>query len=148
MSPINNDLILARSDEIRQGISRIRDYLQVSQDQFVSDPKLVAAVKYECLVVVESAIAICTHLAATIGSRVPENYPDCFLVLRDSRVISEDLALRLVSITRFRNLLVHRYSQVDDLRVYNILSSHLSDLEAFLLEIGSFLRKHENEEKD
>jgi len=146
MSPINHDLILKRSGEIRQGVSRIQEYLQVSQDEFVLDPKLIAAVKYECLVVIESAIAICTHLASNIGSRVPENYPDCFLALRDSGIISEDLAARLVFMTRFRNLLVHRYWQIDDHRAYNVLKSDLPDLEDFLREIGSFLRNRQNDE--
>jgi len=31
MNDINYDLILTRSDEIRQGIARIQDYLQVTQ---------------------------------------------------------------------------------------------------------------------
>ena len=146
MSAINHDLILKRSDEIRQGISRIQEYLQVSLDQFVSDPKLIAAVKYESLVVIEAAIAICTHLASNVGSRVPENYPDCFLVLRESDIISEDLASRLVFMARFRNLIVHRYWQIDDQRVYNVLKSDLPDLEDFLREIGLFLRNRKNDE--
>jgi uncharacterized protein YutE (UPF0331/DUF86 family) len=46
--------------------------------------------------------------------------------------VPENLAQNLVNMARFRNLLVHLYWKVNDERLYEILQSHLQDIEEFV----------------
>jgi Uncharacterized conserved protein, COG2445 len=59
-------------------------------------------------------------------------YAECFEKLAAQGVIDSALAERLKAMARFRNLLLHRYWEVDDQRVLTIARNDLSDLEQFV----------------
>lgn len=61
------------------------------------------------------------------------------LLLEEGMISSPDLAARLGKMSRFRNLIVHRYWAVDYAVVHDILSNHLSDFREFASQIGQFL---------
>lgn len=114
---INQDLLRTRLKEIRTGLQIIRNYISVSRDEFLVNPERVAATKYEIIVIIESAVVICNYFAVRIGSRTPESYCDCFNVLKEAKVISDNLTDRMTKMAQFRNLLVHRYWKIDDKRI-------------------------------
>ncbi len=43
---------------------------------------------------------------------------------------------------RFRNMLVHIYWEIDDEKVYDILSHDIEDLEEYITEITEYLDTH------
>lgn len=63
-------------------------------------------------------VMLCNHIAARRGGRAPQDYTDCFAVLLEMGVTEDGLAKNLQQMTRFRNLLVHVYGQVDNRLVY------------------------------
>jgi len=65
------------------------------------------------------------------GGRAPKDYADCFVVLKELSVITEELSERLGHMARFRNLVVHLYWEVDDERVFELIKRNLGDLEEF-----------------
>jgi uncharacterized protein YutE (UPF0331/DUF86 family) len=79
---------------------------------------------------------LCNHLAARLAHQVPLSYPECFEVLGDEGILEKSLADSLRAMARFRNLLVHRYWDVDDQRVLQIARTQLGDLEQFLEAVG------------
>jgi len=54
-----------------------------------------------------------------------------FEVLGKEGVLEEGLAGRLREMAKFRNLLVHRYVEVDNARVLEIIKYHLDDAREF-----------------
>ncbi|MBF7083464.1 DUF86 domain-containing protein [Desulfallas sp. Bu1-1] len=50
------------------------------------------------------------------------------------------MAERLIQMAKFRNLLIHRYGDMDDRKVYNIICNNLGDLELYLAEIAAGLK--------
>ena len=50
---------------------------------------------------------------------------------------------KLKEMRRFRNVMMHRYDKVDDIRVYYIVQNRLGDLYEFKEEVLGFLRKGE-----
>jgi uncharacterized protein YutE (UPF0331/DUF86 family) len=57
-------------------------------------------------------------------------------LLGEAQMIEASLAENLRRMARFRNLIVHRYWDVDDQRVLEIARTQLGDLEQFLAAIG------------
>ena len=110
---MNIALINTRIKEILTGIKKLEIFLSIDLHEFLSNPERISAVKYEVIVVVEAAMAICSHLAARIGSRLPGSYSDCFSVLSEDDLIPGELAGRLTKIAQFRNLIIHRYWKVE-----------------------------------
>ncbi|MDQ0285385.1 uncharacterized protein YutE (UPF0331/DUF86 family) [Desulfofundulus luciae] len=41
---------------------------------------------------------------------------------------------------KFRNLLIHRYGDIDDSKVYHIICNNLDDLELYLAEIAAMVK--------
>ena len=55
--------------------------------------------------------------------------------------MDDELASRLVKMVRFRNLLVHRYWEVDPVRVLDYAREDVGDFEAFLAAVEGFVRR-------
>jgi uncharacterized protein YutE (UPF0331/DUF86 family) len=83
------------------------------------------------IVATAATIDLCNHIAARQGGRAPQDYADCFAVLLEMGAIDDRLAKSLQQMSRFRNLLVHVYGQVDNRLVYRVIQEDLDDLDAF-----------------
>lgn len=67
---------------------------------------------------------------------MPQTYADCFRILQTQKVISNQLAQKLINMAKFRNLLVHLYWDVNDKKIYEILQSELDDFNEFVKQIS------------
>ena len=71
---------------------------------------------------------------------VPGEEEDVFDKLEKSKVITKKMKKTLKSMKGLRNILVHRYGEVDDELVFQNLKHNLSDFETFKKEILEFLK--------
>ncbi len=106
-------------------------YARLSTHEYLADSERVDASKYLLLTAIEDAMAAANHVIASQGFRTPTDYADAFRSLAEAGVLSRQLAERLQAMARFRNLLVHVYSEVDDRRVHEFLRQDLKDLQRF-----------------
>jgi len=67
-------------------------------------------------------------------------FPECFGRLGGKGVIPGDLASKLSSAARLRNLLVHRYWVINDEKVYESVKKGVKDFEVFVVHVRGFLR--------
>jgi len=125
------DLLGNMSDAER----RLQELGGLPEDEFLADYRNTESAKYLLIVATEAAIDVCNHIVARRGGHAPKDYADCFAILADLGVIASDLRERLRQMTRFRNLVVHLYWQVDNRRVYQILQDNLGDLAAFRQQV-------------
>ena len=63
-----------------------------------------------------------------------------FLDKISGTVLDPDLVVKLREMKSFRNILVHGYSQINDERVYEILTSDMKDVVEFKERVIEFLR--------
>ena len=73
---------------------------------------------------------------------VPSDEDDLFKKLENKKIITKKLSIILKEMKGFRNILVHRYGETDDEKVFEILSEKLEDFETFKEEILRFLKKN------
>ncbi len=139
MAEVNPDRLRQLAAEIRRAVHELRALGEASEEQFLADAKAVNSAKYLFIVACEAAIDICSHLAARRGGRAPEDYGDCFQVLQEMGALDSGLSQRLARMARFRNLLVHLYSRVDDGKVYRAIHHDLGDYELYLAAIARHL---------
>ena len=74
--------------------------------------------------------------------RRAEDYSEMFKILEEEDVIGKGLATKLEDMARFRNLLVHRYGEIDNERVLEMVKHNLGDIQEFENEIARFI-EHE-----
>jgi uncharacterized protein YutE (UPF0331/DUF86 family) len=129
----NTQRLLTRIGALRDNLQRVREGLQDADDAtLLRDPWRLAAIKWHLLLAIEDAFALCNQTIAILGGDAPTAYAECFEKLAAHGVIDSALAERLKAMARFRNLLLHRYWEVDDQRVLAIARNDLSDLEQFV----------------
>jgi len=126
---------------INESGQRLRELARQSRADFLADYRNTESAKYLFIVAAEAAIDICNHIVARAGGRAPNSYADCFAALADLGVFSSVLAEQLQPLARFRNLLVHRYGEVSDERVYEIMHHDLGTLDSFRNAIAKWLER-------
>lgn len=136
---LNLDLIRDRFQDIQQSLDRLDRIKTLPRDVFLADQDTLDVACYRLLVAIESALQICFHISARRLNHVPEEYAECFAVLGEAGVVSQNLSENLQQMARFRNMLVHVYWQVDYDRLYSIVQEDLGDLQAFIQAVGELL---------
>ena len=99
------------------------------------------SLRYLVIQLVESAASVSVHLLSRLFDERVEGYSDCFRRMGTRKMIAEGLSERLASAARLRNLLVHRYWEIDDRRVYASIEGGIEDFEAFKREVRSFMEE-------
>jgi uncharacterized protein YutE (UPF0331/DUF86 family) len=124
---------------INDATRRLRQLGAVSEEEFLADYRNTESAKYLFIVATEAAIDLCNHIVARRGGRAPRTYADCFTLLAELDVIDRDLAQRLGTMARFRNLLVHLYADIDNQRIYESIHTDLTDLDALRQQVAAWL---------
>lgn len=140
--PVDLSKIRQKAADIRDALSNLTPYAEYTAEEFLNDKKGNAAAKYYLIVATEASIDICNHLAARVASRAPGSYAECFEILKENSIISEALAGNLIPMARFRNLLIHRYADVDNRLVHKVICRNLQDLTSYLSELAAFLKEN------
>ena len=129
----NTQRLLTRIGALRDNLRRVQEVLQQANDAtLLGDPVRLAALKWHLLLALEDAFALCNQAVALLGGDAPTAYAECFERLAAHGILDADLSSRLQAMARFRNLLLHRYWEVDDQRVLAIARNDLGDLERFV----------------
>lgn len=136
---INPTLVAAKISEVQQSIQRLDGISSKGRDVFLTDPDLIDSAKYRLITAIEAAVSICNHITARKFKRVPESYSDCFTILSECGVITAELAERLGNMARFRNMLVHIYWEIDNEKIFDILTTDLVDFRNYIEEIVRYL---------
>lgn len=101
-------------------------------EELRADFAVMGGVQHYLLLAVETVLDLGSHVISSEGWEPPGSYADIFRVLEKEGVLPSDLTDRLTAMARFRNLLVHAYAEVDEVRVLRILHTSLSDLDRFV----------------
>jgi len=141
MSRLDEEQVKARAQEIHASLDKVRRYAALSDAEFWADERNLYTVMHLLLIAIEATAALCTHILARRARRAPASYAGCFEELRGLDILDDQVAGRLVQMARFRNLLVHRYWQVDPTQVLRYARENLGDFEAFLTTVRQLLEQ-------
>lgn len=139
MQGIDVEQVRERAREIRESIVKVRQYVAQSDEEFFADERNLYTVMHLLLIAIEAVAAIGSHILAKTARKAPSSYPDCFEGLESLGILDRTLTGHLIRMARFRNLLVHRYWEIDPLRVLLYARENLDDLEMFLVRVGQWL---------
>lgn len=129
---INKERIIALIGEIEKSVTILKEFAGKPKDELLGDLKSLGSIKYYFIIGIEACIDICNHISAKEKWGIPDSYSSCFFCLKDNHVISEEFAIKMVSMAKFRNLLVHFYRKVDDEKVYEFLQSELENFQIYI----------------
>jgi uncharacterized protein YutE (UPF0331/DUF86 family) len=139
MNEVNPEKLKARAADIRESVAKIQAYSALPDSDFWADERNLYAIKYLLLQAMEALGSICVHVLAKRFQVAVSNYATCFEELEKKGVLSSDLSKKLRKMIRFRNILVHRYWEVDDQRVLEYARHDIQDIMEMLRAVWYFL---------
>lgn len=122
---------------ITDDLSRLRAHAAVPDD-VLRDEILLDRVKYRFVTAIEGCIDAAQHVCAAEGFKAPATNADAMRELARHGLLEHDLAEALARAVGFRNVLVHRYADVDDRVVVEHLR-HLDRLDGFVTALQDLL---------
>ncbi len=133
---------------VRRLLQRVSDDLaylhrqsHLDRTMLVQDFERLAALKYVFLTAIEGCLDVAQHLCASEGWGPPESNADAIRVLGRHAVLDAGLAEVMARAVGFRNLLVHRYVDIDDEKVVGFLD-RLDDLTGFVAEVATWVESN------
>lgn len=122
---INIDIIKRRLDFIRSEIDFMQqEILNKSVDEVRKSPILKRLLERSFQLIVEAIIDICRHIVSMKGWRIPYHAVSFLEKCYEHGIISQELLNFLIQAVRIRNIIVHRYLEVN----YNELYSKAKEL--------------------
>ena len=129
--PVDSDVLKYRIREVRSSISELINLTSKPFEDLVINEKY--AIRYLIIVLVEAIISLCTHVLIEAYNKTPETYREAV------RLIGNRLGIKCVreleALVALRNLLVHRYWNIDDRKIYESIKGNFRCLEHFLKRI-------------
>jgi uncharacterized protein YutE (UPF0331/DUF86 family)/predicted nucleotidyltransferase len=131
-SGINHKRIAEKLKFIRTNLKKLKELAELEKKDFLSDYKNYDTAKYNLQAAVEAMLDIAAHIISREGYTGPNTSADSFKILAAEGIIAEDLLLKFVKMTKFRNRIVHLYDQIDEEYIYQIINNNLEDIESFV----------------
>ena len=135
-------------EKISHKLKQIDEFLELlnqigstKEDQFVNDKILIGSAKYYLQVSIEACLDVANHIIASERLRAPKDYADSFSVLNETGFISTELCRKLRQMAKFRNRLVHLYSEIDNNYIYGFIRNDLNDFLLFKKAITKRLKR-------
>jgi uncharacterized protein YutE (UPF0331/DUF86 family) len=136
---VNLENLKNRISEIRENTEKIKKYASIPDSEFWQDERNLLAIKHLLLQSIEASGSICSHVLAKKFFKSSSSFPECFENLYNSKVISKALSEKLRKMARFRNILVHRYWEIEDKKILEYARDNLEDFDRFLESIIDYL---------
>jgi uncharacterized protein YutE (UPF0331/DUF86 family) len=129
---VDPDILRHKSDRILHHVDRLRSRSDLTEEALRDDEDLWNTVLMDLQQAVQGCIDLAAHVCVDDGLGAPEGPAGAFALLARAGRIDEALSLRLAGAAGLRNLIVHRYGDLDPPRVLQVITSNLQDLQAFV----------------
>ncbi len=137
---IEEKKILTKIDEMNGYLEELEKIKPVSIEEYKDNTEKKRACERLLQISIETVIDICNILASSQKIGLPEDEDALLDKLQKKNILSISLTKKLRSMKGFRNILVHKYGEVDDEISYENLEK-LSDFDLFKEEVIFFLKK-------
>jgi uncharacterized protein YutE (UPF0331/DUF86 family) len=139
---VDKELVYKQLGDLKEFLQRIED-MDLTFDMILGDEDIQGLLDRRMQKAIESSIDIAAHIVASQNYKQAKSAEDLFLVLGRQTIISQDLAKKMAGAAGLRNIIVHKYSEIDYNLAYSNLEEKLKDLNQFAKQINTFLEEKE-----
>ena len=139
---IKEKVVAERAAWIEEMLRGIRALPLESYEQFIGDPRNVAAADSYVRRALEALMDLGRHILAKGLGRVATEYRDVSRQLLAGGVIDEETGQRMSDMAGYRNRLVHFYDQVTPRELYAISTDRMSEITGVTNALMAWVRAH------
>ncbi len=137
---INKKLIESKLTDLKTYFEKLALLLKEDVRSIVSDDLKLPTVERRFQLIVDTAIDINTHLIKESNLATPDDYQSTFITLGENGILPMELALKIAPSVGLRNLVVHKYGQVDLKKMVEDIKSEIGQYFDYAREIDRFIK--------
>ena len=137
---MDKERILSKLDELQVYLNELRQIRPKDYLEYVSNIEKKRACERLLQIMIECVIDVCMLLVKELKLGLPGEETDILEKLERKGIITAEMKSVLKRMKGFRNILVHRYGEIDDELVFENLQ-RLEDFERFKELVLSFLKR-------
>lgn len=141
MTSTTEETIRKKLAFLSETVARLQAYRALDRLTYETDERNRFAAERLLQTAIESIIDVARAVIVERQLEKAHEIRTEFEVLADAQILPRVLAERLREARKFRNVLVHAYTDIDPTQVYENLQNDLGDLEEFARVIAAYLLK-------
>ncbi|MEC4982791.1 MAG: DUF86 domain-containing protein [Oscillatoria sp. PMC 1068.18] len=148
MSNIEVEVVLARIQAIRKYLERLQEFESLTLQEYINDFDTQLIVERLIQLLTEASLDINKYLLTQLGilpSRDNWKNKEYFLEAAKQKILTEELAQKLAQAVGMRNILVHRYLDINLEIVFGAIHECLTYYPIYLRQITNYLDSLETE---
>ncbi|MCL7391649.1 MAG: DUF86 domain-containing protein [Thaumarchaeota archaeon] len=123
-----------------EAIEEVGGIISLDVESFLKDRRARFSLRYSIVLIVESLADIAVAILEKDFNEIVESHRDAIMKLRDKGLLGRRVAESIARLVSLRNLIVHRYSIVDDLKIYeSAKNSGVESIERFIEEVSRYV---------
>jgi len=139
---VDRDRIARLLEEIKRSLRVIETVISQSMDEFLADVRNRYTLRLSVVEIVEAAASIGLHILREQFGEDAEGYVSVFRALIERGVLPSDVGEGMIRLVRLRNLIVHRYWEVNDVRLYKeIKDEGVKLVKRFIEEVERYVSR-------
>lgn len=140
MTKIDKDVLEKLTREVAEAIEEVGGIISLDVESFLKDRRARFSLRYSIVLIVESLADIAVAILEKDFNEIVESYRDAIMKLRDKGLMGSRVAESIARLVSLRNLIVHRYRVVDDLKIYeSAKNSGVENIERFIEEVSRYV---------
>jgi len=133
--------VLNKLEEGDKFVQELEAILPRSKKEYLQDLTTRRACEKTVELAIETVIDVISMIVSQKKLGLPKSEENLIEILEENKILTEDLIKKLKEMKGFRNLLVHKYGDVDDKLVYQYLTEEMTDFTLFSKEIKRYLKR-------
>ena len=138
---IRIEIIEDKIKDIIESINLVEDSLPDNFEDFLSSRIIRDGIYKNIEFSIESVIDICNIINSDLDLGTPETEDSIIDNLDKNRVFNKRVVDLIREMKSFRNILVHKYGEINDKQAFETIGEGLKDFELIIKEIKEFLKK-------
>jgi uncharacterized protein YutE (UPF0331/DUF86 family) len=142
---VDDEILVDKLRYVNEYTSDLKEMRGMSQSDYVDDIVTQRAVERTLMNLIQACIDIAQHVRSSEGLEPGGTAKDDVRALGEVGVLSAETEEKLVEAVGFRNVLAHRYGEIDHEVVYDVLHEDLRWFEEFQQEVAEWLQSRREE---
>jgi uncharacterized protein YutE (UPF0331/DUF86 family) len=126
--------VLLKLEEMGGYVNELQEMLPNDEEEYAGTIKDKRACEKTVELAIEAVISIVSIIVSQEKLGVPQSEDDLIDLLVKRKILSTSTGKKLKEMKGFRNILVHKYGEVDDKQAYAFLTEELNDFKLFANE--------------
>lgn len=127
--------------EIQDNLDLIAEHLPADEEEFASLGLVKDGMYKRLEFSIQNLVDIFSIIYSSLNLGVPTDLDDIFEGLQRRKIFDKEILSLVQEMKGLRNILIHRYGEINDSTIYGLLTERIADFEKIMKAIEKYLEK-------